>query len=406
MPSPGADVERQRAAELANGALHHLHPDAAAGRAVRRIPGGEAGQRRAVRAARAPRAGRRRHGNADRPGPLPHRRDVDAAAVVGDLERDHDRRRWRRSASGGRPRASRPRAALRPDSMPWLTALRTRCSTGSIIRSTRYLSISVSCPQIWRSTCASGFAGQIAHDERHALEDLADPDEPHAHDPFAQVAQLALDRVAVLLDARATRPAAPGASTRDNDSPSRARVMTRSPIMRINSSRRREVDADEVRRGERRRRAAPRARRLRAHPALARAAIARRRDAVLGPLVENTLGSLTSSPRELEPDRARRRPIFGAASTMPADLLQPGPHPVDRDAARRQRGRRVEYDHARPLSPATVAAPRSEACGAGRSTGSRRRRQRFELRQRRADRRPAAGRRAGPRSPARAATCR
>ena len=30
--------------------------------------------------------------------------------------------------------------------MPWLTALRTRCSTGSIIRSTRNLSISVSWP--------------------------------------------------------------------------------------------------------------------------------------------------------------------------------------------------------------------------------------------------------------------
>ena len=120
--------------------------------------------------------------------------------------------------------------------MPWLTALRTRCSTGSIIRSTRYLSISVSWPGIWSSTCASGFARQVAHDERHAPEDLADPHEPHAHDAFAQVAQLALDRVAVLLHGAPFDRRARASRRCDSDSPSRARVMTRSPIMRISSS--------------------------------------------------------------------------------------------------------------------------------------------------------------------------
>ena len=79
--------------------------------------------------------------------PRRHRRRVDPAAVVGDLE--HDRvadagraeqsRRAGFGLAGGQPLGSAV-------SMPWLTALRTRCSTGSIIRSIRNLSISVSWP--------------------------------------------------------------------------------------------------------------------------------------------------------------------------------------------------------------------------------------------------------------------
>src|SRR6185503_9953983 len=46
----------------------------------------------------------------------------------------------------------------------------------------------------------AGLARQIADDERHAAEDLADRDEPHAHDPFAQRAKLTVDRDGVLLD--------------------------------------------------------------------------------------------------------------------------------------------------------------------------------------------------------------
>ena len=57
------------------------------------------------------------------------------------------RRRLRRSTSGCPRPACRPRRRSAADSNPWLTALRTRCRTGSIMRSIRYLSISVCCPR-------------------------------------------------------------------------------------------------------------------------------------------------------------------------------------------------------------------------------------------------------------------
>ena len=47
--------------------------------------------------------------------------------------------------------------------------------------------------------------GEIADDERHAPENLGDRDQPHAHHAFAQVAQLPLDALGVLLQRRATR---------------------------------------------------------------------------------------------------------------------------------------------------------------------------------------------------------
>ena len=46
----------------------------------------------------------------------------------------------------------------------------------------------------------AGLARQIADDERHAAEDLADRDQAHAHDAFAQRAELPVDRDGVLLD--------------------------------------------------------------------------------------------------------------------------------------------------------------------------------------------------------------
>ncbi len=51
-------------------------------------------------------------------------------------------------------------------------------------------------------------AGEIAHDERHPPEDLADRHQAHAHDAFAQIAKVALDALAVLLQRRATPAAA------------------------------------------------------------------------------------------------------------------------------------------------------------------------------------------------------
>ena len=44
----------------------------------------------------APSSGPSRDRHARSRAPAPHRLDVDAAAVVGNLERDDDRRRWRR----------------------------------------------------------------------------------------------------------------------------------------------------------------------------------------------------------------------------------------------------------------------------------------------------------------------
>ena len=83
--------------------------------------------------------------------------------------------------------------------MPWLTALRTRWSIGSIIRSTRNLSISVAWPARSELNAFAVVARQIADDERHPPEHLADRDQAHPHDAFAQIAKMPLDALAVLL---------------------------------------------------------------------------------------------------------------------------------------------------------------------------------------------------------------
>ena len=122
--------------------------------------------------------------------------------------------------------------------MPWLTALRTRCSTGSIIRSIRNLSISVLWPCSSSAHALAGLARQIADDERHAAEDLADRHQPDAHDAFAQ-RRAAGDRSRSRSPGSARHsPAGTCASTRASVSASRARLMTRSPTLRISSSRR------------------------------------------------------------------------------------------------------------------------------------------------------------------------
>ena len=79
-------------------------------------------------------------------------------------------------------------AAIRSSgvSMPWLTALRTRWRTGSIIRSIRNLSISVSWPDELELHAFAAVARQVADDERHAAEDLADRHQADAHHAFAQ----------------------------------------------------------------------------------------------------------------------------------------------------------------------------------------------------------------------------
>ena len=62
--------------------------------------------------------------------------------------------------------------------------------SGSIIRSTRNLSISVSPPLSCTMIFLAALTRQIANDERHALEDLTDLDHAHAHDTLAQISQL------------------------------------------------------------------------------------------------------------------------------------------------------------------------------------------------------------------------
>ena len=88
-----------------------------------------------------------------------HGHSVDAAAVVADLH-DHrvadGRSAEREQAFVGLARG----AALGGVSSPWLTALRTRCRIGSIIRSIRNLSISVSCPAISSRTFLSARPGR------------------------------------------------------------------------------------------------------------------------------------------------------------------------------------------------------------------------------------------------------
>ena len=91
-------------------------------------------------------------------------------------------------------------------------------------------------------------ARQIAHDERHAPEDLADRHEPHAHHAFAQIAQLAFDRLARSPARRAIRPAARAARRRDSASSRRARLIDQvadHPHQLVEPG---QIDADDVRR--------------------------------------------------------------------------------------------------------------------------------------------------------------
>ncbi len=92
-------------------------------------------------------------------------------------------------------------AAMRSSgvSMPWLTALRTRWSTGSIIRSMRNLSISVAWPDISSRTRRSLSRARSRTTNGMRRKISADRHEPHAHHAFAQVAELPLDALRLFL---------------------------------------------------------------------------------------------------------------------------------------------------------------------------------------------------------------
>ena len=85
-------------------------------------------------------------------------------------------------------------------SMPWLTALRTRCRTGIHHPLDQELVDLGVLPAEHDVDLAAGLAREVADHERHAAEDLADRHQPDAHHAFAQLAQLPLDALGVLLD--------------------------------------------------------------------------------------------------------------------------------------------------------------------------------------------------------------
>ena len=117
----------------------------------------------------------------------------------------------------------------------------------------------------------AGLAREIAHDEGHAPEDLADGTRRTRMSPSRSVRSWRSIASRVFLDVAPFGRRARSGSMRDSESSRRARLITRSPTCRISSSSRREVDADDVRR--------------RGGPAAAGFAVAaRRRDRLLRPL--------------------------------------------------------------------------------------------------------------------------
>ena len=84
----------------------------------------------------------------------------------------------------------------------------------------------------------AGLARQVAHDERHAAEDLADRHQADPHDPLAQRRAAGGRSRRRSPGSRAIRPAGCGARRAPASRSRRARLITRSPTMRISSSRR------------------------------------------------------------------------------------------------------------------------------------------------------------------------
>ena len=113
--------------------------------------------------------------------------EVDAAAVVGDLDVDLAalvERAQRRAALGGLARGG---ALPRASRSPWSTALRTRCVSGSLMASMIVLSSSVSSPSISSRTCLPHEPAQVADDARELVPHVADRLHARLHDAFLQL---------------------------------------------------------------------------------------------------------------------------------------------------------------------------------------------------------------------------
>jgi hypothetical protein len=83
-------------------------------------------------------------------------------------------------------------ALLRRSSMPWSSALRTRCVSGSVIFSTMPLSSSVASPIGVQLDLLAELAGQVAQHPRKAIEDHRHRDHADRHHRFLQRARVAL----------------------------------------------------------------------------------------------------------------------------------------------------------------------------------------------------------------------
>ena len=184
-------VDVDRAADPLDVGLHHVHADAAAGHvgdlasAVEK-PGWKtsAMMSRGVHRRRPARRGARPLLDGLLRDPL----DVDAGAVVGDLDRDvaalvvrPQRERALRVLARGDPRAP-------ASSMPWSTALRTRWVSGSLTASSRLRSSSVSLPCMTSWTCLPQRVRQVADHPRQLRPDVVDRLHAGLHDALLQLA--------------------------------------------------------------------------------------------------------------------------------------------------------------------------------------------------------------------------
>ena len=121
--------------------------------------------------------------------------------------------------------------------MPWLTALRTRWSTGSIIRSIRYLSISVVWP--WRRSVTFLPVSRARSRTTNGMRRKISPTGTRRTRmrPSRSVRSWRSMATAFSCTARHS-PAARAVRFVTSVSSSRARLITRSPTCRISSSRR------------------------------------------------------------------------------------------------------------------------------------------------------------------------
>ena len=194
---PRLGVERQRAVQLLNRGLDHRHPDAAAAGAVRLFARREPGRANQIQQRRVvePPVG---DGHAEAPRAPADRLRIDAAPVVGDFQ--HHGIPGGRGGQRQRPffrlvRGPSLRRRLDPvaDRVPHQVENGIHHPLDQVFVDLGFL------PLEHQPHLRGRVLRQVADDERHAPEDFADGDEAHAHDPLAQVAQLALERRAVLV---------------------------------------------------------------------------------------------------------------------------------------------------------------------------------------------------------------